>query len=179
MSEPQKDIPTKGKQLATKGTTPKTKPGSNNPKQAEAFSTHLKDTVDLFEARIHTYDRYETEKACPEFVSTYHKLLSEVEDYYKHAILNVVLDIIPDKMAKMMRLNAQTLAPVLTMFLVGIRSSINWPSSPTLNCSKADMRNPLCIYVSHCSVPTTQQLRLQGILYPWATHYIWTKLASS
>ena len=62
----------------------------------------MKDTVDLFEARIHTYDRYETEKAYPEFVATYHKLLSEVEDYYKHAIPSVVLDIIPDKMAKMM-----------------------------------------------------------------------------
>ena len=103
MTEPQKDIPTKGKQLATKDTKPKTKPGPNNPEQAEAFSTQLKDMVDLSEARIHTYDRYETEKAYPEFVSTYHKLLSEVEDYCKHAIPSVVLDIIPDKMAKMMR----------------------------------------------------------------------------
>ena len=76
MMEPQKDIPTKGKQLATKDTKPKTKPGPNNPEQAEMFSTQLKDAVDLFETRIHTYDRYETEKAYPEFVSTYHKLLS-------------------------------------------------------------------------------------------------------
>ena len=101
--EPQKDTRTKGKQLATKDTKPKIKLGPNNPKQAESFSTQLKDAVDLFEIRIHTYDRYETEKAYPEFVATYHKLLSEVEDYYKHAIPSVVLDIIPDKMAKMMR----------------------------------------------------------------------------
>ena len=126
MTEPQKDTPTKGKQLATEDTKLKTKPGPNNPEQAEAFSTWLKDAVDLFEARIHTYDRYETEKAYPEFFATYHKLLSEVEDYYKHAIPSVVLDIIPTKMATMMRVEmareredqakCPDPAPVLTMF---------------------------------------------------------------
>ena len=72
-------------------------------KQAEAFSTQLKDAVDLFEIRIHTYDRYETENTYPEFVATYHKVLSKDEDYYKHAIPSVVVDIIFNKMAKMMR----------------------------------------------------------------------------
>ena len=77
MTEPQKDTPAKVKQLANKDTKPKMKPGLNNPQQAEAFTTRLKDAVDLF---IHTYDRYESERAYPEFVATYHKLLSEVED---------------------------------------------------------------------------------------------------
>ena len=54
-------------------------------------------------SQIHTYDRYETEKAYAEFVATYHKLLSKVEDYYKNANTSVVLDIIPDKMAKVLR----------------------------------------------------------------------------
>ena len=103
MTETQKDTPTKGKQLANKDTKPKLKPGPNNPQQAGAFSTQLKDSVDLFESKFHTYDRYETEKAYPEIVAIYHKLLSEVEDYYKHANLSVVLDIIPEKMAKMLR----------------------------------------------------------------------------
>ena len=82
MMEPQKDTPVKGKQLANKDTKPKVKPGPNNPQQVEAFTTQLKDAVDLFEDGIHTYDRYGTEKAYPEFVATYHKLLSEVEDCY-------------------------------------------------------------------------------------------------
>ena len=131
MMEPQKDTPTMGKQQANKDTKPNMKPGPNNPEQAEAFSTQLKDTVDLFEIRIHTYDRYETEKAYPEFVATYHKLLSKVEDYYKHTIPSVVLDIIHDKIAKMLRVETaqekkeQTPTPVLTMFLVGIICSIN------------------------------------------------------
>ena len=38
MMEPQKDTLTKGKQLATKDTKLKMKPGPNNPEQAEAFS---------------------------------------------------------------------------------------------------------------------------------------------
>ena len=103
MTEPQKDTLAKGKQLANKDTKLKMKPGPNNPQQTEAFTTWLKDAVDFFESRIHTYDRYETERAYLEFVATYHKLLSEAEDYYKHANLSVVLDIIPDKMAKMLR----------------------------------------------------------------------------
>ena len=49
------------------------------------------------------YDRYKTEKAYPEFVETYLKLLSAVEDYYSFAEASIVLDIIPDKMAKLLR----------------------------------------------------------------------------
>ena len=49
MTEPQKDTPAKGKQLANKDTKPKLKPGPNNPEQAEAFTTQLKNAVNLFE----------------------------------------------------------------------------------------------------------------------------------
>ena len=49
------------------------------------------------------YDRYETKKAYLEFVETYLKLLSTVEDYYSSAEASIVLDIIPDKMAKLLR----------------------------------------------------------------------------
>ena len=84
MTEPQKGTPAKV-ELANKDTKLKQKPGPNNPEQAEEFATKLKKAVDLFENRIHSYDRYDTEKAYPDFVDTYHKLLSQVEDCYKPA----------------------------------------------------------------------------------------------
>ena len=49
MTEPQKDTPAKGKQLANNDTKLKMKPCPNNPEQAEPFTTWLKDAVDLFE----------------------------------------------------------------------------------------------------------------------------------
>ena len=79
------------------------KPGPNNLEQAGEFATKLKTAVDLFESQIHTYDRYETEKAYPQFVETYLKLLSAVEDCYSFTEASIVLDIIPDKMAKLLR----------------------------------------------------------------------------
>ena len=63
----------------------KLKPGPNNPEQAGEFATKLKTAVDLFESQIHMYDRYETKKAYQDFVETYLKLLSTVEDYYSFA----------------------------------------------------------------------------------------------
>ena len=73
----------------------KLKPGPNNPEQAGKLTTKLKTAVDLFESHIHTYDRYETKKAYREFVETYLKLLSMVEEYYSFAKASIVLDIIP------------------------------------------------------------------------------------
>ena len=49
MMELQKDTPAKGKQLTNKDTELRMKPGPNNPEQAEAFTTWLKDVVNLFE----------------------------------------------------------------------------------------------------------------------------------
>ena len=99
----QKDTPTKEKEGDNKGMKQKQKPGPNNPEQAEEFATKLKTAFDLFESQIHMYDRYETEKAYPEFVETYLKLLSVVEDYYNSAEASIVLEIIPDNMAKPLR----------------------------------------------------------------------------
>ena len=90
------------KELDTKGSKPKLKPGPNNPEQAGEFATKLTKAVDLFETRIHLYDRYEMKKAYPEFVNTYLKLLSEVEDYYSNTKASIVLDTVLDKMAKML-----------------------------------------------------------------------------
>ena len=92
------------RELDTKGSKPKLKPGPINPEQAGEFATKLTKTVDLFKTRIYSYDRYETEKTYPEFVNIYLKLLSEVEDYYSNAKASIVLDTIPDKMAKMLRI---------------------------------------------------------------------------
>ena len=92
------------KELDTKGSKPKLKPGPNNPEQAGEFATKLTTAVDLFKTRIHSYDRYEMEKVYPVFVDTYLKLLSQVEDYYGNAKASIVLDTVPDKMAKMLRM---------------------------------------------------------------------------
>ena len=81
----------------------KLKPGPNNPEQSGKFATKLKTAADLFKSQIHMYDRYETKKAYPKFVENYLKLLSTVEDYYSSAEASIVLNIIPDKMAKLLR----------------------------------------------------------------------------
>ena len=39
----------------------KLKPGPNNPEEAKQFKEDLKKVVDLFENRIHSFDRYEVE----------------------------------------------------------------------------------------------------------------------
>ena len=90
--------------LDSKDVKTKLKPGPNNPEQAGEFTTKLKAAVDLFENRIHSYNRYDTKRAYPEFVDTYLKLLSEVEDYYGSAKVSIVLDTVEDKMAKMLRM---------------------------------------------------------------------------
>ena len=91
-------------ELDSKDVKKKLKAGPNNSEHAGEFVTKLTAAMDLFESRIHSYDRYETELAYPEFVDTYLELFSEVEDYYDHTKASIVLDTIEDKMAKMLQM---------------------------------------------------------------------------
>ena len=74
----------------------KPKPGPNNPSKAGQFVSDLNTALDLFQNRIHSYNLFDIENAYPDFISTYHKLLSRVEDYYSHADKETVLTTIKD-----------------------------------------------------------------------------------
>ena len=83
----------------------KTKLGSNNPNKAGQFVTDLNTALDLFENCIHSYNPFDVENAYPIFISTYHKLLSKVEDYYLHANQETVLATIKDVQCKLIQVD--------------------------------------------------------------------------
>ena len=80
---------------------PKKPPGPNNPEKASVFVTELDKAVDTFAEKIHSYDRYQVEEAYGDFVDTYYNLLTNVEDYYKDASAQTVLDLVDDNMCTM------------------------------------------------------------------------------
>ena len=83
----------------------KTKPRPNNSDKAGQFVTDLNTALDLFENRIHSYNAFDVENAYPDFISTYHKLLSKVEDYYLHANQETVLATIKDVQCKLIQVD--------------------------------------------------------------------------
>ena len=79
----------------------KPKPGPNNPDKARQFITDLNTALDLFKNHIHSHNLFDMENAYPDFISTYHKLLSRVDDYYSHADKETVLTTIKDVQCKL------------------------------------------------------------------------------
>ena len=67
----------------------------------------LDKAVETFASKIHSYDRYKVEVAYSDFVEQYYDLLSEVEDYYKDASVQGVLDLLEDKICKMLRVETE------------------------------------------------------------------------
>ena len=97
------------KDTNTKGVKPKImdkpKPGPNYPNKAGQFVTDLNTALDLSQNHIHSYNPFNVENAYPDFISTYHKLLSRMEDYYSHADKETLLKIIKDVQCKLIRVN--------------------------------------------------------------------------
>ena len=83
----------------------KPKPGPNNPDKAGQFVTDLNTALDLFQNCIHSYNPFDVENTYPDFISTYHKLLSGVEDYYSHADKETVLTTIKDVQCKLIQVD--------------------------------------------------------------------------
>ena len=97
------------KDTDTKGVRPKIKdkpkPRPHSPDTAGQFMTDLNTAVDLFQNHIHSYNPFNVENTYPNFISTLHKLLSRVEDYYSHAEKETVLTIIKDVKCKLIRVD--------------------------------------------------------------------------
>ena len=83
----------------------KPKPGPINPDKARQFVPDLNTALDLFQNRIHSYNPFDMENTYSDFISTYHKLLSGVEDYYSHADKETVLTIIKDVQCKLIQVD--------------------------------------------------------------------------
>ena len=77
----------------------KEKPGPNNSKEAEEFVK--------FTETIHSYEPYKIEDAYTDFVTRHYYLLCDVEDYFKNASIQGVLDIVDDTMCKMLRMEME------------------------------------------------------------------------
>ena len=85
----------------------KKKPGPNNPEEAEEFVKQINITVDKFMENIYSYEPYKIEDACTDFITRYYELLCEVEDYFKNASIQGVLDIVDDTMCNMLRMETE------------------------------------------------------------------------
>ena len=85
----------------------KKRPGPNNPEEAEEFVKQINIAVDKFVETIHSYKPYKIEDTCPDFVTRYYDLLCDMEDYFKNASIEGVLDIADDTMCKLLRMETE------------------------------------------------------------------------
>ena len=81
----------------------KKKPGPNHPEEAEEFVKQ----INKFMETIHSSKPYKIEDTYTDFVTRYYDLLCEVEDYFKNASIQGVLDIVDDTMCKMLRMETE------------------------------------------------------------------------
>ena len=75
----------------------------NNPKETEQFVKKVIKLVDSFVANVTDYNRYKQEEAYGELVQKYTKELKQLDDYFNGADPKLVLDLIDDKMCKVLR----------------------------------------------------------------------------
>ena len=82
---------------------PTFKTAHNNPEEAAKFVANITILVEDFMIDINGYDRYKQEDAYPEFVRKYVKELKTLDDYFKDASTETILDIIDDKLCNCIR----------------------------------------------------------------------------
>ena len=81
----------------------KKKLGPNNPKVATEFVTKVNTMANKFAEIVHQYKPYSIENAYIDFVTDYYDLLCNIEDYFKDASIETVLELVDDTMCKILR----------------------------------------------------------------------------
>ena len=81
-------------------TTEKKRPGPINPIQAAAFVTATTTSIDKFVTTIHDYKPYALQSCYETLIDKYYQELIKIEDYFKDADKNLVLDLVDDKTCK-------------------------------------------------------------------------------
>ena len=88
-------------------TTEKKRPGPINPIQAAAFITATTTSIDKFVTTIHNYEPYALQSCYETLIDKYYQELIQIEDYFKDADKNLVLDLVDDKTCKVIHVETQ------------------------------------------------------------------------
>ena len=88
-------------------TTEKKRPGPINPIQVAAFVTATTTSIDKFVTTIHNYESYTLQSCYETLIDEYYQELIKIEDYFKDADKNLVLDLVDDKTCKIIRVETQ------------------------------------------------------------------------
>ena len=88
-------------------TTEKKRPGPINPIQAAAFITATTTSIDKFVTTVHNYEPYTLQSCYETLIDEYYQELIKIEDYFKDADKNLVLDLVDNKTCKIIRVETQ------------------------------------------------------------------------
>ena len=88
-------------------TTEKRRPGPINPIQAATFVTTTTTSIDKFVTTIHNYKPYTLQSCYETLTDEYYQELIKIEDYFKDADKNLVLDLVDDKTCKIIHVETQ------------------------------------------------------------------------
>ena len=88
-------------------TAEKKKPGPINPIQVAAFVTATTTSIDKFVTTIHNYELYALQSCYKSLIDEYYQELIQIEDYFKDADKDLVLDLVDDKTCKVICVETQ------------------------------------------------------------------------
>ena len=88
-------------------TAEKKRPGPINSTQAAAFITATTASIDKFVTTIHNYEPYALQSCSETLIDEYYQELIKIEDYFKDADKNLVLDLVDDKTCKIICVETQ------------------------------------------------------------------------
>ena len=88
-------------------TTEKKRLGPINPIQAAVFVTATTTSIDKFVTTIHNYEPYALQSCYETLIDEYYQELIQIEDYFKDADKNLVLDLVDNKTSKIIHVETQ------------------------------------------------------------------------
>ena len=88
-------------------TAEKKRPGPISPIQMVAFVTATTTSIDKFITTIHNYEPYALQSCYETLIDEYYQELIQIEDYFKDADKDLVLDLVDDKTCKVIHVETQ------------------------------------------------------------------------
>ena len=85
----------------------KKKPSPSYPEEASQLVDEINKASEQFMQTIHQYEPYSIQDAYSDFMGTYSEKLSHIEDYFKDASIQGVLDLVDDTTCKIMRVDTE------------------------------------------------------------------------
>ena len=88
-------------------TIEKKRPDPINPIHAAAFITATTTSIDKFITTIHNYEPYALQSCYETLIDEYYQELIQIEDYFKDADKELVLDVVDDKTCKVICVDSE------------------------------------------------------------------------